>query len=60
MLEHAIQATTFPGDIVLDCFAGGGNTSFDLRRHGVENRNNGVLMQNAGRLGDHDLGPPQL
>jgi len=27
MLEHAIQATTFPGDIVLDCFAGGGNTA---------------------------------
>jgi site-specific DNA-methyltransferase (adenine-specific) len=26
MLEHAIDATTFPGDIVLDCFAGSGNT----------------------------------
>ncbi|HZC07255.1 MAG TPA: DNA methyltransferase [Ktedonobacterales bacterium] len=27
MLEHAIEATTFPGDIVLDCFAGSGNTA---------------------------------
>jgi site-specific DNA-methyltransferase (adenine-specific) len=26
MLEHAIAATTFSGDIVLDCFAGSGNT----------------------------------
>ncbi|MBD5308341.1 MAG: site-specific DNA-methyltransferase [Bacteroides sp.] len=26
MLEHCIQATTFPGDIVLDCFAGSGST----------------------------------
>jgi len=25
MLEHAIHATTRPGEIVLDCFAGGGN-----------------------------------
>ena len=27
MLEHAIEATTFPGDIVLDCFAGSGSTA---------------------------------
>ncbi|HEX7028366.1 MAG TPA: site-specific DNA-methyltransferase [Gammaproteobacteria bacterium] len=27
LLEHAIEATTFPGDIVLDCFAGSGNTA---------------------------------
>jgi site-specific DNA-methyltransferase (adenine-specific) len=27
MLEHAIEATTFPGDIVLDCFGGGGSTA---------------------------------
>ena len=27
MLEHAIEATTFPGDIVLDCFAGSGGTA---------------------------------
>lgn len=26
MLEHAIEATSFPGDIVLDCFAGSGST----------------------------------
>ena len=26
LLEHAIETTTFPGDIVLDCFAGSGNT----------------------------------
>ncbi|MCR4264226.1 MAG: site-specific DNA-methyltransferase [Candidatus Roizmanbacteria bacterium] len=26
MLEHAIKATTYPGDIVLDCFSGSGNT----------------------------------
>jgi len=38
MLAHAIQATTFPGDIVLDCFAGSGNTAFaalDLGRRSV-------------------------
>lgn len=27
MLEHAIEATTFPGNIVLDCFGGGGSTA---------------------------------
>jgi len=27
MLEHAIEGTTFPGDIVLDCFAGSGSTA---------------------------------
>ena len=27
MLEHAIEATSFPGDIVLDCFAGSGSTA---------------------------------
>ncbi|RYG98382.1 MAG: site-specific DNA-methyltransferase [Alphaproteobacteria bacterium] len=27
MLEHAIESTTFKGDIVLDCFAGSGSTA---------------------------------
>ena len=27
MLQHAIEATTYPGDIVLDCFAGSGSTA---------------------------------
>lgn len=27
MLKHAIEATTYPGDIVLDCFAGSGSTA---------------------------------
>lgn len=27
MLEHAIEATSFEGDIVLDCFAGSGSTA---------------------------------
>jgi len=27
LLEHAIEATTFPGDVVLDCFAGSGSAS---------------------------------
>ncbi len=27
LLEHMIEATTFPGDIVLDCFAGSGSTA---------------------------------
>ncbi len=27
MLKHAIEATTFEGDIVLDCFAGSGSTA---------------------------------
>jgi site-specific DNA-methyltransferase (adenine-specific) len=26
LLEHAIEATTYPGDIVLDCFGGSGST----------------------------------
>lgn len=38
MLEHAIEATTFVGDIVLDCFAGGGSTALaalKLKRRAV-------------------------
>ncbi len=38
MLEHIIEATTFPGDIVLDCFAGSGSTlaaALRLGRRGV-------------------------
>ena len=27
LLEHAIEATTYPGDIVLDCFGGSGSTA---------------------------------
>jgi site-specific DNA-methyltransferase (adenine-specific) len=34
MLEHAIEATTWPGDIVLDCFAGSGNTALAALRLG--------------------------
>jgi site-specific DNA-methyltransferase (adenine-specific) len=34
MLEHAIAATTHQGDIVLDCFAGGGNTAVAALRLG--------------------------
>lgn len=38
LLEHAIEATTFPNDVVLDCFAGSGSTAFaalKLRRRTV-------------------------
>jgi site-specific DNA-methyltransferase (adenine-specific) len=38
LLEHAIEATTFPGDLVLDCFAGSGSTALaalKLRRRTV-------------------------
>ena len=38
MLEHIIEATTFPGDIVLDCFGGGGSTAIaalKLKRRAV-------------------------
>lgn len=38
MLEHAIEATTYPGDIVLDCFAGSGSTALaalKLRRRTI-------------------------
>lgn len=38
LLEHAIEATTFPGDIVLDCFAGSGSTALaalKLKRRAV-------------------------
>jgi adenine-specific DNA-methyltransferase len=34
LLEHAIEATTLPGDIVLDCFAGSGNTAIASLRLG--------------------------
>lgn len=34
MLEHAIEATTFPGDIVLDCFAGSGSTALAAAKLG--------------------------
>jgi len=27
LLEHAIEASSYPGDVVLDCFAGSGNTA---------------------------------
>lgn len=38
LLEHAIEATTYPGDIVLDCFAGSGSTALaalKLKRRAV-------------------------
>lgn len=45
LLEHAISATTFEGDIVLDCFAGSGTTAFAAIKQGrcsisieIENR----------------------
>ncbi len=34
LLEHAIEATTYPGDIVLDCFSGSGNTALAALRLG--------------------------
>lgn len=34
LLEHAIEATTYKGDIVLDCFAGSGNTQIAANRLG--------------------------
>ena len=34
MLEQVIEATTFPGDIVLDCFAGSGSTAAAALRLG--------------------------
>lgn len=41
MLEHAIEATTYPGDIVLDCFSGSGNTGFAALKLG----RSAVLME---------------
>lgn len=38
LLEHAISATTYPGDLVLDCFGGSGSTALaalKLRRRTV-------------------------
>ena len=38
MLKHAISSTTFEGDIVLDCFAGSGNTglaAIELNRKAI-------------------------
>ena len=34
LLEHAIRATTYPGDIVLDCFSGSGSTGVAAMRCG--------------------------
>lgn len=34
LLKHAIKATTYPGDIVLDCFAGSGSTALAARSLG--------------------------
>jgi site-specific DNA-methyltransferase (adenine-specific) len=34
LLEHAISVTSYPGDIVLDCFAGSGSTAFAALRLG--------------------------
>jgi len=34
LLQHAIEATTFPDDIVLDCFGGSGNTALAALRLG--------------------------
>ena len=34
LLDHAIAATTYPGDIVLDCFAGSGSTALSALRLG--------------------------
>lgn len=41
ILEHAIEATTYPGDIVVDCFAGSGSTA--LAALNLERRT--VLME---------------
>ena len=38
MLEHAIRSTTYEGDVVLDCFAGSGNTALaaiNLNRYAI-------------------------
>lgn len=38
LLKHAINATTYPGDIVLDCFAGSGSTgvaALELERKSI-------------------------
>lgn len=38
LLEHAISATTYPGDVVLDCFGGSGSTALaalKLKRRSV-------------------------
>ncbi|HOW28214.1 MAG TPA: site-specific DNA-methyltransferase [Elusimicrobiota bacterium] len=34
LLDHAIKATTYPGDIVLDCFGGSGSTAFAATKIG--------------------------
>ena len=34
LLEHIIEASTYPGDIVLDCFAGSGSTGIAATRRG--------------------------
>jgi site-specific DNA-methyltransferase (adenine-specific) len=34
LLEHAVTASTFPDDIVLDCFAGSGSTAIAALKHG--------------------------
>jgi len=58
LLEHAIEATTFPGDIVVDCFAGSGSTALaalKLGRHSVSMEvDPSWVSRIAGNLGLHD------
>lgn len=49
MLEHAIEATTYPGDIVLDAFAGSGSTALAAHRLGRRS----VSMEIEPRWVDH-------
>ena len=41
LLRHAIEASTFPGDIVLDCFAGSGNTALAA----LKSKRRAVIME---------------
>ncbi len=53
LLEHAIDASTFPNDIVLDCFAGSGSTAvaaLKLHRYSISIEIEEVWCNRIGRL----------
>lgn len=62
MLKHAIEATTFPGDIVLDCFAGSGSTALaalNLGRRSISIEIDPLWVNAiAGRLQQYEMENP--
>ena len=52
LLEHAIEATTFPNDVVLDCFAGSGSTALAALKLGRRTISIEIESQWANKITD--------